>query len=124
MTATEPRPAGYPYGEWDAMKWAEEFVRIVRENPEIATDEGTMVGWFANAIMTGADRCGTSLREALEAIRLTQEYVQLPCEPGWSWWDVYSEQRPVDAARLREEWLRTEANTTTDQPQPDAGRQA
>lgn len=49
------RRPGYPSGEWDALKWAEEFVRIAQENPAIATDEGTMLGWFANAIMTGYD---------------------------------------------------------------------
>lgn len=39
----------------DAKIWAEEFVRIVNTNPSIATDEGTMIGWFANAIMAGYD---------------------------------------------------------------------
>ena len=43
---------------------------------------------------------------ALEAIRLTQEYVQLPCVDGWSWWDFYRTHRPEDAERLRREWER------------------
>lgn len=46
------RPAGYPYGEFDAQKWAEEFDRIF---PDSRPDHATMVGWFANAIMTGYD---------------------------------------------------------------------
>jgi hypothetical protein len=39
----------------DAMVWAEEFVRILREHPETANphDVGFMLGWFANAIETG-----------------------------------------------------------------------
>jgi len=46
----------------------------------------------------------TDLDEALEAIRLTQEYTQLPCVDGWSWWDFYRKHRPEDAERLRLEW--------------------
>lgn len=37
-------------GEFDARKWAKEFKRLFP-----ASDEGTMLGWFANAIMTGYD---------------------------------------------------------------------
>lgn len=42
----------------------------------------------------------------LEAIRLTQEYAQLPAIPGWSWYDAYRYHRPEDAERLRQEWER------------------
>lgn len=43
------------YATTDAMVWAEEFCRIVRENGIDCTDEGFMVGWFANAIEIGRD---------------------------------------------------------------------
>jgi hypothetical protein len=43
--------------------------------------------------------------EALEAIRFTQEYAQLPAIDGWSWWDVYRKYRPEDAVRLHHEWM-------------------
>ena len=43
-------------GEFDAKVWAEDFVKMVKENPDIATDEETMIGWFANAIMVGYDK--------------------------------------------------------------------
>ena len=39
----------------DARDWAKAFVELVRDKPEIATDEGTMIGWFANALMRGLD---------------------------------------------------------------------
>jgi hypothetical protein len=42
-------------GTVEATVWAKEFVRAVQNNPSIATDEGTMQGWFANAIMAGYD---------------------------------------------------------------------
>ena len=42
-------------GNPDAKIWAEEFVKAVNLMPTIATDEGTMIGWFANAIMAGYD---------------------------------------------------------------------
>ena len=38
------------YGQFDAVVWAREFCRL---NP--GADEATMIGWFANAIMTGYD---------------------------------------------------------------------
>jgi hypothetical protein len=43
-------------GNCDAGVWAKEFVETVKKNPSIATDEGTMIGWFANAIMAGYDK--------------------------------------------------------------------
>lgn len=42
-------------GSFDAQIWAKEFVTAVQYKPEIATDEGTMIGWFANALMRGYD---------------------------------------------------------------------
>lgn len=44
----------------------------------------------------------------LEAIRLTQEYAQLPAVEGWSWYDAYRELRPDDARRLQREWEATD----------------
>lgn len=40
---------------FDARDWARSFVASVREKPDLPTDEYTMVGWFANAIMRGWD---------------------------------------------------------------------
>ena len=40
---------------FDATVWAKKFVEAVELNPSIATDEGCMIGWFANAIMRGYD---------------------------------------------------------------------
>lgn len=42
--------AGYPYGEFNATKWAAEFKRLFPDS-----DADLMLGWFANAIMTGYD---------------------------------------------------------------------
>lgn len=42
-------------GQFDADVWANEFVKIVKEKPEIVTDVDTMRGWFSNAIMAGYD---------------------------------------------------------------------
>jgi hypothetical protein len=43
-------------GNPDALVWAKRFVQRVTDKPEIATDEGTMLAWFASAIMAGYDR--------------------------------------------------------------------
>jgi len=41
--------------ETSAEKWAHEFVKVAEIRPDIPHDEGTMVCWFANAIMAGYD---------------------------------------------------------------------
>jgi hypothetical protein len=52
--------AGIAKGEWphtvDAQVWAQKWLEHIAEKPSIATDEGTMLGWFANAIMAGYDQ--------------------------------------------------------------------
>ena len=53
-------------GEFSAKVWAEEFVRSVKIKPEIATDEGTMLGWFANAIMAGYDKANQEKAGSIE----------------------------------------------------------
>lgn len=40
---------------FDAQDWAREFVKAAKENPLLSTDEGAMIGWFANALMRGYD---------------------------------------------------------------------
>lgn len=50
----------------DGQKWAKEFVKIVKEKPSIATDEGTMIGWFANAIMAGYDKAQQEKKKDFE----------------------------------------------------------
>ena len=49
----------------DARDWARAWMEIVATNPTIPTDEGAMLGWFANAINVGID----SARRRYEAIR-------------------------------------------------------
>lgn len=39
----------------DAETWADEWLKTIREHPEVPTDKGAMIGWFANAIMAGYD---------------------------------------------------------------------
>lgn len=39
----------------DARKWASDWIETTHRRPEIHTDEGAMIGWFANAIMAGYD---------------------------------------------------------------------
>lgn len=45
--------------EWphttDARIWTQKWIEHIKENPTIPTDENTMLGWFANAIMAGYD---------------------------------------------------------------------
>jgi hypothetical protein len=41
--------------EFNAQVWAREFVKVAAAYPSVPHDEDAMVGWFANAIMTGYD---------------------------------------------------------------------
>ena len=58
MTPVQPRiaPALHLLNNPDGLAWAREFIQTVTDKPSIATDEGTMHSWFANAIMCGWDR--------------------------------------------------------------------
>lgn len=40
------------YGQFDAYIWAQEFNKTYPDGPDI----DTLIGWFANAIMTGYDK--------------------------------------------------------------------
>ena len=42
-------------GETDAQIWARTWLETIAQNPAIPADEATMIGWFANAIMSGFD---------------------------------------------------------------------
>ncbi len=42
-------------GEFSAEVWVDEWMKTIKKKPSIPTDEGTMLSWFANAIMAGYD---------------------------------------------------------------------
>jgi hypothetical protein len=59
----------------DARRWTSAWLETIATNPAIPTDEGTMIGWFANSIMAGYDeamrrstRRADRLRSALAGI--------------------------------------------------------
>lgn len=41
------------YATTDARVWARAYLEVVNEKHWLATDEGFLIGWFANAIETG-----------------------------------------------------------------------
>lgn len=43
-------------GEMDAQVWTKYWLESIKNNPEIPTDEGSMISWFSNAIMAGYDQ--------------------------------------------------------------------
>jgi hypothetical protein len=52
----------------DAQVWARAFVAFVKGRPDLATDEGYMVGWFANAMMAMHDFMAGQRQKAAYAI--------------------------------------------------------
>jgi hypothetical protein len=56
---------------FDAKDWGAAFVALVKEKPDIATDEATMITWFAGAIMCGYDRgAHNACRDLLDNCKL------------------------------------------------------
>ena len=53
----------------EATIWANEWLRAIKEHPNIPQDKGAMIEWFANAIMVGYD----AGRKAGEALNLDTE---------------------------------------------------
>lgn len=43
--------------EFDAKVWVKEWMETITKYPNVPFDEGAMLGWFANAIMSGYDNC-------------------------------------------------------------------
>ncbi len=55
----------------DAVIWADEWLKTIEKHPHISTDKGTMIGWFANAIMAGYD----AGRRAVEELVVDTEHI-------------------------------------------------
>lgn len=58
-------------GEMDAQIWTKHWLATIAEHPTIPTDEGAMLAWFANAIMSGYDagRHFEQKRDIVEKLR-------------------------------------------------------
>jgi hypothetical protein len=58
-------------GEMDARIWVKEWEKTLLDNPHIPLDEGAMLAWFSNALMTGYDkgRQFEQKRDLVERIR-------------------------------------------------------
>jgi CRISPR/Cas system-associated protein Cas5 (RAMP superfamily) len=97
-------------GEFDASKWAKEFVRTVKENPAIATDESTMIGWFANAIMAGYDKDKqereSAVREAVANLKREAKRVDLKARIYASalWLAINEIDKNENSDKLPTEW--------------------
>lgn len=43
--------------EFDARIWSKEWLKTIKDHPNIPTDEDCMISWFSNALMAGFDEC-------------------------------------------------------------------
>ena len=68
--------------EFDAVVWVKEWLRVIQEHPQIPTDEGAMIGWFANAIMAGYDRAKNAQPAETE-----REWIPIEGQRFWISWD-------------------------------------
>ncbi len=66
----------------DAQIWAKEWMKTIKEHPSIPTDEGAMIGWFANAIMAGVDT--SNFRYSKSNVILEAECKSLREVASWS----------------------------------------
>ena len=63
----------------DARKWGRAFLDRLAMNPDLASDEGTMIGWFANAIERGRSAGLSASKDKVEAFnRIAEAYLQIP----------------------------------------------
>jgi hypothetical protein len=68
-TLPQERP-DWPLPSFDARDWAEAFLKI---NPTCGLDAGTMISWFANALMRGFDE---------QTARMAALNLDIRCEHG------------------------------------------
>ena len=74
---------------FDARDWAKHFVNHVKANPSIVQDEGTMIAWFANAIMRGWDERERRFDEELKQSgqrrldHMTKQGIREAVAQGW-----------------------------------------
>lgn len=54
---------------FDARDWASEWLEVIKNYPGVPTDEGTMVGWFANALMCGFDEANRRTNKKMEKMK-------------------------------------------------------
>ena len=59
-------------GEMDAQVWTKYWLETIAKHPHIPTDEGAMIGWFANAIMAGFDQ-GRKVERECESFEILKE---------------------------------------------------
>ena len=62
-------------GNTDAQMWAKFWLQTYAESPSIATDEGAMIGWFANAIMAGHDAARVEAMLERAGVDTFEEYL-------------------------------------------------
>lgn len=55
------------HGNSNAADWAERFCQVVAEKPEIASDPGAMLAWFAGAIESGRMARAAENMDAVES---------------------------------------------------------
>lgn len=58
---------------FDAQIWAQEWLKTIKEHPDIPTDEGTMSSWFANALMAGYDYAYREMEAKSEAQQIRRQ---------------------------------------------------
>lgn len=83
----------------DARKWARAFMTISKDHPGLPSDEGTMLGWFANAIMAGWD--AHARRTAVCGICGTDLVRAAPRAGGGDLWEPHECKEPIE---IMEEW--------------------
>jgi hypothetical protein len=99
--------------EFDASVWVDEWMKAIKNDRSIATSEGTMLGWFANAIMAGYDKAQAErdiLQDKFETLELDYRDV---CQKRLEAADSFSKQI-IDLTNDRDELKLAVAQTKLD----------
>src|SRR6266540_4892941 len=98
----------------DARIWASDWMKTIQEHPGIPTDEGTMVTWFANAIMAGYDEAQRRHRAKVDALAEQCRHsanIDDAMTKVAEWLETESPNVPDQRPRATDVWIATQTRS-------------
>ena len=93
----------------DATKWADEWLKTIKDHSDIPQDRDAMITWFANAIMAGYDHGRRAEKQKLNAMLdvglrvffFSKDFIQVTVENTAIWWHGRTIDEVYEIAKLR-----------------------
>lgn len=108
---------------FDAVIWTEEWLKTIKKKPDIPTDEGTMISWFANAIMAGYDYAYRQIQNNIisgnKELKMKNKESK-PAFEGWAIVELFGHNQiagyVTEVAAFGTSMMRVDVPTINDQP--------